>query len=138
MTMSKIDSALTQVRQLFKIALNSPDYSAEVTSMRLILVQCPCLCPPVGHSSNYHDLAQDLRQRITSMKIKIDRQLGILAALKDRVKDQVVEMQRLEVCTSTQREGCSAKRPQSLNPRRETKKVLTCGYKSEFIKSNYG
>lgn len=31
------------------------------------------------------------------MKIKIDRQLRILAALKDRVKDQVVEMQRLEV-----------------------------------------
>lgn len=31
------------------------------------------------------------------MKIKIDRQLRILAAMKDRVKDQVVEMQRLEV-----------------------------------------
>lgn len=38
------------------------------------------------------------------MKIKIDRQLGILAALKERVKDQVAEMQRLEVRTSTQRE----------------------------------
>lgn len=31
------------------------------------------------------------------MKIKIDRQLGVLAALKERVRDQVVEMQRLEV-----------------------------------------
>lgn len=31
------------------------------------------------------------------MKIKIDRQLRTLAALKDRVKDQVVEMERLEV-----------------------------------------
>lgn len=32
------------------------------------------------------------------MKIKIDRQMRILAAVKDRVKDQVTEMQRLEVC----------------------------------------
>lgn len=69
------------------------------------------------------------------MKIKIDRQLGILAALKDRVKDQVVEMQRLEVRTSS----CSANRPQWLNTRRETGKIVyTCGYKSEFIKLNHG
>ena len=52
---------------------------------------------PPGHDTNYYDLAQSLRQRITDMKIKIDRQLRILATLKDRVKDQVVEMQRLEV-----------------------------------------
>lgn len=50
-----------------------------------------------GYSNNYFDLAQSLRQRIVNMKIKIDRQLGVLAALKERVKDQVVEMQRLEV-----------------------------------------
>lgn len=31
------------------------------------------------------------------MKIKIDTQLRTLAALKDRVRDQVTEMQRLEV-----------------------------------------
>lgn len=31
------------------------------------------------------------------MKIKIDAQLRTLAALKDRVRDQVTEMQRLEV-----------------------------------------
>lgn len=31
------------------------------------------------------------------MKIKIDAQLRALAALKDRVRDQVSEMQRLEV-----------------------------------------
>lgn len=31
------------------------------------------------------------------MKIKIDSQLRTLAALKDRVKDQVAQMQRLEV-----------------------------------------
>lgn len=52
---------------------------------------------PPDSDNTYYDLAQNLRQRITDMKIKIDRQLRILAALKDRVKDQVVDMQRLEV-----------------------------------------
>lgn len=50
-----------------------------------------------GNDNNYYDLAQNLRQSITNMKIKIDSQLRRLALLKDRVKDQVVEMQRLEV-----------------------------------------
>uniref|UniRef100_A0A665TE02 Fibrinogen alpha/beta/gamma chain coiled coil domain-containing protein n=1 Tax=Echeneis naucrates TaxID=173247 RepID=A0A665TE02_ECHNA len=50
-----------------------------------------------GNDNNYYDLAQNLRQRITDMKVKIDRQLRILAALKDRVKQQVVDMERLEV-----------------------------------------
>lgn len=71
-----------------------------------ILEQCPCLCPPSGDSNNYNGLANDLRQRIVSMKIKIDRQLGVLNALKDRVRDQVVDMKRLEVRTSTEREAC--------------------------------
>lgn len=31
------------------------------------------------------------------MKIKIDTQLSTLAALKDRVKDQVAQIQRMEV-----------------------------------------
>ena len=53
--------------------------------------------PSPDNDNRYFDLAQNLRQRITDMKIKIDRQLRILAALKDRVKDQVVEMQKLEV-----------------------------------------
>lgn len=57
----------------------------------------PSIYLPPGGDNSYYDLAQNLRQRITDMKIKIDRQLRILAALKDRVKDQVVEMQRLEV-----------------------------------------
>lgn len=56
----------------------------------------PHLSPP-GSNTNYYDLAQTLRQRITDMKIKIDRQMRVLVALKDRVKDQVTEMQRLEV-----------------------------------------
>ncbi|KAM6909410.1 fibrinogen alpha chain [Xenentodon cancila] len=50
-----------------------------------------------GSDNNYYDLAQSLRKRITDMKIKIDRQMRILSALKDRVKDQVTEMQRLEL-----------------------------------------
>ncbi|XP_049423667.1 fibrinogen alpha chain-like [Epinephelus fuscoguttatus] len=58
------------------------------------------------HDNNYYDLAQNLRQRITDMKIKIDRQLSVLAALKDRVKDQVVEMQRLEVDIDIKLRSC--------------------------------
>lgn len=50
-----------------------------------------------GNNNNYYVLAQNLRRSITEMKIKIDSQLRILAALKDRVKDQVTQMQRLEV-----------------------------------------
>lgn len=50
-----------------------------------------------GLDGNYLDVAQTLRQRITEMKIKIDQQLQVLGALKDRVRDQVQDMQRLEV-----------------------------------------
>ncbi|KAM8747559.1 fibrinogen alpha chain-like isoform 1-T1 [Acanthopagrus schlegelii] len=64
------------------------------------------LTTDAGHDTNYYDLAQSLRQRITDMKIKIDRQLRILAALKDRVKDQVVEMQRLEVDVDIKLRSC--------------------------------
>ena len=59
-----------------------------------------------GGDNNYYALAQSLRQRITDMKIKIDRQLRLLAALKDRVKDQVVEMQRLEVDIDIKLRSC--------------------------------
>ncbi|XP_070849953.1 fibrinogen alpha chain [Chaetodon trifascialis] len=59
-----------------------------------------------GNDNSFYDLAQSLRQRITDMKIKIDRQLRILAALKDRVKDQVVEMQRLEVDIDIKLRSC--------------------------------
>ncbi|KAJ0055516.1 hypothetical protein NL108_005392, partial [Boleophthalmus pectinirostris] len=50
-----------------------------------------------GNDNNYMDIAQTLRQRITDMKIRIDQQLQVLAALKDRVKDQVADMLKLEV-----------------------------------------
>lgn len=59
-----------------------------------------------GKDNNYYDLAQSLRQRITDMKIKIDRQMRILTAVKDRVKDQVTEMQRLEVDIDIKLRSC--------------------------------
>lgn len=52
---------------------------------------------PPDNSNRYYALAQNLRRSINDMKIKIDAQLRTLAALKDRVRDQVTEMQRLEV-----------------------------------------
>uniref|UniRef100_A0A672HJZ9 Fibrinogen alpha chain n=1 Tax=Salarias fasciatus TaxID=181472 RepID=A0A672HJZ9_SALFA len=59
-----------------------------------------------GSSNNYYDLAQTLRQRITDMKIKIDRQMRTLAAMKDRVRDQVAEMQKLEVDIDIKLRSC--------------------------------
>ncbi|XP_067379224.1 fibrinogen alpha chain [Channa argus] len=59
-----------------------------------------------GSDNTFYDLAQTLRQRITEMKIRIDRQLSVLAALKDRIKDQVVEMQRLEVDIDIKLRSC--------------------------------
>uniref|UniRef100_A0A4W5L9G6 Fibrinogen alpha/beta/gamma chain coiled coil domain-containing protein n=1 Tax=Hucho hucho TaxID=62062 RepID=A0A4W5L9G6_9TELE len=47
--------------------------------------------------NSFYDLAERLRQRIVDIKIKIDRQLRILNALKTSIKDQVIEMQRMEV-----------------------------------------
>lgn len=50
-----------------------------------------------GNDNRYATLAEQLRQRITDIKIKIDRQLRLLDALKSQVKDQVIVIQRLEV-----------------------------------------
>uniref|UniRef100_A0A667YTS2 Fibrinogen alpha chain n=1 Tax=Myripristis murdjan TaxID=586833 RepID=A0A667YTS2_9TELE len=59
-----------------------------------------------NNDNTYYNLAQSLRQRIVEMKIKIDRQLRLLAAMKDRVKDQVMEMQRLEVDIDIKLRSC--------------------------------
>ncbi|KAK5893106.1 hypothetical protein CgunFtcFv8_006010 [Champsocephalus gunnari] len=59
-----------------------------------------------GNDNSYFDLAQSLRTRITDMKIRIDRQLGALAALKQRVKDQVDDMQRLEIDIDIKLRSC--------------------------------
>ncbi|KAM9717634.1 uncharacterized protein ACNS7B_021255 [Menidia menidia] len=59
-----------------------------------------------GNDNSYYDLAQNLRQRISDLKMKIDRQLKILGALKDRVRDQVTDMQRLEVDIDIKLRSC--------------------------------
>uniref|UniRef100_A0A8C1LIN9 Fibrinogen alpha chain n=1 Tax=Cyprinus carpio TaxID=7962 RepID=A0A8C1LIN9_CYPCA len=55
------------------------------------------LTSSAGNDNRYTTLAEQLRQRITDIKIKIDRQLRLLDALKSQVKDQVIVIQRLEV-----------------------------------------
>ncbi|KAJ8403555.1 hypothetical protein AAFF_G00348810 [Aldrovandia affinis] len=50
-----------------------------------------------GNDNRYQTLAEQLRQRIVSIKVKIVAQLKLLQALKERVRDQVTEMKRLEV-----------------------------------------
>ncbi|KAM8898160.1 fibrinogen alpha chain [Spinachia spinachia] len=64
------------------------------------------LTSDAGNDNSYYDLAQGIRQRISDMKIKIDRQLSILRALKQRVGDQVAEMQRLEVDIDIKLRSC--------------------------------
>lgn len=56
-----------------------------------------CYRLQTGHDNKYFELAQSLRQRITEIKIRIDRQMKVMAALKGRIREQVTEMQRLEV-----------------------------------------
>lgn len=57
------------------------------------------------------------------MKIKIDKQMTVLAALRDQVKDQVTEMQRLEVYqASTVKNTCLH--------RKHDKNILKSIYKS--------
>ncbi|KAI4891320.1 hypothetical protein NFI96_033522, partial [Prochilodus magdalenae] len=59
-----------------------------------------------GSDNRYVDLAEQLRQRIVEMKIKIDRQLRVLEALKSQVRNQVIAMQRLEVDIDIKLRSC--------------------------------
>ncbi|XP_054609345.1 fibrinogen alpha chain [Dunckerocampus dactyliophorus] len=59
-----------------------------------------------GHDDRYYNLAQNLRQRISEMKVKIDRQLRVLGALRDRVADQAAAMQKLEVDIDIKLRSC--------------------------------
>ncbi|XP_015226361.1 PREDICTED: fibrinogen alpha chain-like [Cyprinodon variegatus] len=59
-----------------------------------------------GNDNLYYDLAQNLRQRITEMKVRIDTQQKTLAALRDRVKDQVAEMLKIEVDIDMKLRSC--------------------------------
>lgn len=54
-----------------------------------------------GNDNRYASLAEQLRQRIVELKIKIDRQLRVLEAVKAQIKAQFVAIQRLEVNTIT-------------------------------------
>ncbi|XP_018611791.1 fibrinogen alpha chain [Scleropages formosus] len=64
------------------------------------------LVSDTGNDNKYMSLADQLRQRIITMKVKIDRQLRLLEALKKRVQDQVKEMQRLEVDIDIKLRAC--------------------------------
>ncbi|XP_036814250.1 uncharacterized protein LOC110536442 isoform X2 [Oncorhynchus mykiss] len=59
-----------------------------------------------GNDNSFYDLAEHLRHRIIDIKIKIERQLRILNALKTSIKDQVIEMQRLEVDIDIKLRSC--------------------------------
>ncbi|XP_062373070.1 uncharacterized protein DDB_G0271670-like [Sardina pilchardus] len=59
-----------------------------------------------GDDNKYMSLAESLRQRIVDIKIKIERQLNILEAFKSRIRDQVIEMQRLEVDIDMKLRNC--------------------------------
>ncbi|KAG7461701.1 hypothetical protein MATL_G00193830 [Megalops atlanticus] len=64
------------------------------------------LVTDAGNDNKYVTLAEQLRQRIVSIKIKIDAQLRLLKAMKERVRLQVREMQRLETDIDIKLRSC--------------------------------
>lgn len=50
-----------------------------------------------GHDNRFKSLTEQLRERILTLKVRIDQQLKILEALKTRVREQVKEVERTEV-----------------------------------------
>ncbi|XP_036407145.1 fibrinogen alpha chain [Megalops cyprinoides] len=64
------------------------------------------LVTDTGNDDRYLTLAEQLRQRIVSIKIKIDTQLRLLQAMKERVRSQVREMQRLETDIDIKLRSC--------------------------------
>uniref|UniRef100_A0AAY4CX40 Fibrinogen C-terminal domain-containing protein n=1 Tax=Denticeps clupeoides TaxID=299321 RepID=A0AAY4CX40_9TELE len=64
------------------------------------------LTSDAGNDNKYMTLAEQLRQRIVEIKMKIDRQLRLLQSLKARVKEQIIEMQRLEVDIDIKLRAC--------------------------------
>ncbi|KAK7162141.1 hypothetical protein R3I94_004706 [Phoxinus phoxinus] len=85
----RIRSLLDEGRKLYR--------SADQMSKTTYTYLRERLTSTAGTDNRYASLADQLRQRITDIKIKIDRQLRLLDALKSQVKDQVIVMQRLEV-----------------------------------------
>lgn len=56
-----------------------------------------CCCSLSGNDNRYSSLAEQLRQRIVELKIKIDQQLRMLEDVKAQIKTQFLSIQRLEV-----------------------------------------
>ncbi|KAM7376901.1 hypothetical protein PAMA_013600 [Pampus argenteus] len=95
---TKIDSLLDQYKAKHR--------SADLVSKQTYDYLKESLLIDADHDNSYYTLAQDLRQRITDMKIKIDRKLRYLESLKDKVKEQVIEMQRMEVDIDIKLRAC--------------------------------
>ncbi|KAK5606880.1 hypothetical protein CRENBAI_014121 [Crenichthys baileyi] len=107
--MEKNDNELLRKIEKIRSLLNqhkTKHSSVDVVSKQTYQFLTEKLTLDSGNDNTYYNLAQRLRQRITDMKIKIDGQQKVLAALKDRVKDQVVEMQRLEVDIDIKLRSC--------------------------------
>ncbi|MEQ2259976.1 hypothetical protein XENORESO_014894 [Xenotaenia resolanae] len=107
--MEKNDNELLRKIEKIRSLLNqhkTKHSSVDVVSKQTYEILREKLTLDSGNDETYYTLAQSLRQRITDMKIKIDRQQKALAALKDRVKDQVVEMQKLEVDIDMKLRSC--------------------------------
>ncbi|XP_051559263.1 fibrinogen alpha chain-like [Myxocyprinus asiaticus] len=94
----KIRRLLNEGRQLY----TSADHMSKTTYSYLR----ERLTSDAGNDNRYASLAEQLRQRISEIKIKIDRQLRLLEALKTQVKNQVVVMKRLEVDIDIKLRAC--------------------------------
>ncbi|KAK0132168.1 Fibrinogen alpha chain [Merluccius polli] len=64
------------------------------------------LTTTAGNDNNYYDISQRLRKRIIDIKIKIDQQLRLMYIMKEQIKKQVSEMQRMEVDIDMKLRGC--------------------------------
>ncbi|XP_017313407.1 fibrinogen alpha chain [Ictalurus punctatus] len=73
------------------------------------------LVSSAGNDNRYTTLAEQLRQRIVELKIKIDRQLRVLEALKAQIKTQFISVQRLEVDIDIKLRSCKGSCASSVN-----------------------
>ncbi|XP_053471143.1 fibrinogen alpha chain isoform X4 [Ictalurus furcatus] len=73
------------------------------------------LVSSAGNDNRYTTLAEQLRQRIVELKIKIDRQLRVLEALKAQIKTQFIAVQRLEVDIDIKLRSCKGSCASSVN-----------------------
>ncbi|MBN3316220.1 FIBA protein, partial [Atractosteus spatula] len=85
----KIRKFLDENRNKYRSADQITKTTYDVLREKLVL--------DTGADNRFQNLADQLRQRIIDMKLKIDQQIRLLIALKSRVRDQVNEMQRIEV-----------------------------------------